>query len=112
MNVTGSCMITGTTPGANGGLDPGDKIQASCLFEVTRLDVCEKVADFLLEPMTLVNNVNGRQSRIMDLPNSYVSSGGVIPCGPWSDGLAVNGLPLLCNVTHLLGVTRLALWWP
>jgi hypothetical protein len=49
-------MITDTTPGANGGLDPGDKIQASCLFELTRLNVCEKVADFLLEPMTPVNN--------------------------------------------------------
>jgi hypothetical protein len=54
-------MITDTTPGANGGLNPGDKIQASCLFELTRLDVCEKVAYFLLEPMTPVNNVTERK---------------------------------------------------
>jgi hypothetical protein len=105
-------MITDTTPGANGGLHPGDKLQASCLFKVTRLNVCEKVADFLLEPMTLVNNVNTRESNIINLPKSYISSSRVIPCRPWSDGLTVDGLPLLCNVTHLTSVTRLALWWP
>jgi len=56
MDLAVACKPVGTTPSTNGALDPLDKIQTSCLFERTRFDVFEEVADLFVKPK---NDVSG-----------------------------------------------------
>jgi hypothetical protein len=55
MDFAVACITIGASPGANSSLNPLNKIEASCLFERTGLDVLEEVADLFVEPKTSVS---------------------------------------------------------
>jgi len=50
MDFAVACIAIGTAPSTNSGLNSLNKIEASCLFEWTRFDILEEVADLLVKP--------------------------------------------------------------